>query len=75
MSIFWAILKALSAAFSAFQKERELYNNPEMVKNKLAQQNQEAKDAINRADAVLADPTASAEAHKQALDQLRKAMS
>lgn len=75
MSIFWAILKALSAAFSAFNRERELYNSPEMVKNKLAQQNQAAKDAVNKADAVLANPNASDEEHKKALDELRRAMS
>jgi hypothetical protein len=75
VSIFWAILKALSAGFSIFQKERELYNNPEIVKNKLAQQNQEAKDAVNKADAVLANPNASEAEHKKALDELRRAMS
>lgn len=75
MSLFSAILAAILAAFDAFRRERQLYNNPEMVKNKLAQQNQAAKDAVNNADAILADPTTSAGDHKRALDELRRAMS
>lgn len=75
MSIFTAILAALSAAWSAFREERALYNNPDMVKNKLAQQNQASKDAVNKADAILSDPHATEAEHRKALDELRRAMS
>lgn len=70
-----AIFKAIWAALSVFKQEREIRNKPELVKNKLDIAKQAAQDAINKADAVLADPNATPEQHAEALRQIRLAHS
>lgn len=75
MATLFAIAKALFAAWGIFQKERELYNKPEMVKAKTADAIQEAKDRLSKAESVLADPTASQKDHEEALRQVRLAHS
>jgi hypothetical protein len=69
------ILKAIAAAFAVWQQERQIYNAPAMVKNKLDIAKQQAIDAVLNAEAVLADSNATPAQHADALRQLRLAAS
>lgn len=75
MGIAIAILKALSAAWSVWTQERAIANRPEIVKSVAAQNIQTVKDRLSAAEAVLADPSASAEDHLNALREVRLAHS
>lgn len=70
-----AILKAIWAALSVFKQEREIRNKPEIAKGKLEVERQKVMDAINEADRVLADPNATPEQHRKALETIRLAHS
>lgn len=72
-SLILAFVKAITGGMSIFQSERALYNQPELVKAKLAQAKQDAQDAINEAESKLADPNASISEHRDALRQIRLA--
>ena len=75
MGFIGPIFKAIWAAIAAFRQERSIYNKPEMVKNKLDIAKQQATDAVRNAEAVLADPNSTPEAHAKALRDLRLAAS
>lgn len=73
--IIGPLLSAISAAFKVFAQERAIRNSPEMVKNAVAIGIQQSTDAVRNAEAVLADPNSTPEAHAEALRQLRLAAS
>jgi len=75
MGFIGPIFKAIAAALAVWQQERALRNSPEMIKNKLDLAKQKSADAIRNAEAVLADPKATPQAHMEALRQLRLAAS
>ena len=75
ISLIAALFKAFGAGLNVFKQERQLKNSPEVVKGALSVQLQQAKDKINAADAVLADPNATPEQHAAALREIRLAHS
>lgn len=75
IALIVALVRAVGAGFSVFQQERAIYNSPAMVKNKLDIAKQEAIDAVRNAEAVTANPNATAQQHADALRQLREAAS
>jgi hypothetical protein len=75
MGFILPIIAALTAAFNVWKQERAIYNNPAIVKNELDKARQAATDAINNADAVLANPQSTPEQHAAALKQIRLAHS
>jgi hypothetical protein len=75
MGFILPIIAALTAAFNVWKQERAIYNKPEMAKNELDKARQAAVDAINNADAVLANTKATPEQHAEALRIIRLAHS
>jgi len=75
MGFIGPILKALAWAFAIWQQERAIYNSPAEIKNKLDIAKQAAADAVRNAEATLANPNATPQAHADALRQLRMAAS
>lgn len=68
-----SILGILWQGLAYLNRLHDSYNSPDMVKAKLAQAKQDALDSWNNAERVLADPTATAQAHREALDRIRMA--
>lgn len=75
MGFLGPLLKAIAAAFATWNQERALRNSPEQIKNVHDIAVQKARDAVRNSEAVLADSTATPEAHAEALRQLRLAAS
>ena len=75
MGIIGPLLSAIAAGFKVWLQERAIRNSPEMVKNVVAIGIQQSTDAVRNAEAVLADPNSTPEAHAEALRQLRLAAS
>ncbi len=67
------LLSAISAALAVWRQERALYNSPDIIKNHLDTARQAARDALNSADAVAANPKATAAQHADAIRALRLA--
>lgn len=75
MGIALSILKALTAAWNVWKQEREIFNRPDMVKQKAAENIQLAQDRLSIAEATLADPRSTRAQHAEALRQVRLAHS
>ena len=71
MATLLAILKAVSAAWTVWKSEREIYNRPDMVRGRVQEQQQQLRDRLNKWDAILSDPNATPQDHAEALRQLR----
>lgn len=69
------ILKVIWAAISAWNQERRLQNDPAMIKAAAAQEIQNTRDAIETAEAILADPKSSPKDHAEALRIVRLSQS